>query len=78
MHFGNRGSGFLRRVASGRYIAVVEERQMEQFANRGYDVLDKIRALDPSVNLSLSIGIGRGAKTLREGLLRAGRPQAAP
>ena len=32
----------------------------------GYDVLDKIRALDPSVNLSISIGIGRGAKTLRE------------
>ena len=61
-----RGSGFLRRVASGRYIAVVEERQLEQFAKRGYDVLDKIRALDPSVNLSLSIGIGRGAKTLRE------------
>ena len=61
-----RGTGFLRRVASGRYIAVVEERQLEQFAKRGYDVLDKIRALDPSVNLSLSIGIGRGAKTLRE------------
>ena len=61
-----RGTGFLRRVASGRYIAVVEERQLEQFAKRGYDVLDKIRALDPSVNLSLSIGSGRGAKTLRE------------
>ena len=61
-----RGSGFLRRVASGRYIAVVEERQLEQFAKRGYDVLDKIRALDPSVNLSISIGVGRGAKTLRE------------
>ena len=61
-----RGTGFLSRVASGRYIAVVEERQLEQFAKRGYDVLDKIRALDPSVNLSLSIGIGRGAKTLRE------------
>ena len=61
-----RGTGFLRRVASGRYIAVVEERQLEQFSKRGYDVLDKIRALDPSVNLSLSIGIGRGAKTLRE------------
>lgn len=61
-----RGSGFLRRVASGRYIAVVEERHLEQYAKRGYDVLDKIRALDPSVNLSISIGIGRGAKTLRE------------
>ena len=66
-----RGTGFLRRVASGRYIAVVEERQLEQFAKRGYDVLDKIRALDPSVNLSLSIGIGRGAKTLREAQDRA-------
>ena len=61
-----RGTGFLRRVASGRYLAVVEERHLEQFSKRGYDVLDKIRALDPSVNLSLSIGIGRGAKTLRE------------
>ena len=61
-----RGTGFLRRVASGRYIAVVEERQLEQFSKRGYDVLDKIRALDSSVNLSISIGIGRGAKTLRE------------
>ena len=29
-------------------------------------MLDKIRALDPSVNLSISIGVGRGAKTLRE------------
>ena len=61
-----RGTGFLPRVASGRYIAVVEERHLEQYAKRGYDVLDKIRALDPSVNLSISIGIGRGAKTLRE------------
>ncbi|MGN0706985.1 MAG: DHH family phosphoesterase [Faecalibacterium sp.] len=61
-----RSTGFLRRVASGRYIAVVEERHLEQFSQRGYDVLDKIRALDPSVNLSISIGIGRGAHTLHE------------
>ena len=62
-----RGSGFLRRVGSGgRYIAVVEERQLEQFANRGYDVLDKTRAPDPSARLSMSRGIGRGARTLRE------------
>ena len=59
-----RGTGFLRRVANGRYIAVVEERQLEQFAQQGYDVLDKIRALEPSVNLSISIGIGRRAPTL--------------
>ena len=30
-----RGTGFLRRVASGRYIAVVEERHLEQYAQRG-------------------------------------------
>ena len=59
-----RGTGFLRRVANGRYIAVVEERQLEQFAQQGYDVLDKIRALEPSINLSISIGIGRRAPTL--------------
>ncbi|WP_087228040.1 DHH family phosphoesterase [Faecalibacterium sp. An121] len=61
-----RGTGFLRRVANGRYIAVVEERQLEQFAQQGYDVLDKIRALEPSINLSISIGIGRRAPTLHE------------
>ena len=59
-----RGTGFLRRVANGRYIAVVEERQLEQFAQQGYDVLDKSRALEPSINLSISIGIGRRAPTL--------------
>ena len=59
-----RGTGFLRRVANGRYIAVVEDRQLEQFAQQGYDVLDKIRALEPSINLSISIGIGRRAPTL--------------
>ena len=32
-----------------------------KLAKRGYDVLDKIRALDPSVNLSISIGVGRGS-----------------
>ena len=66
-----RGTGFLRRVASGRYIAVVEERHLEQYAKRGYDVLDKIRALDPSVNLSISIGIGRGPRP-------CGRPRTWP
>lgn len=61
-----QGSGFLRRVSSGRYIAVVEERHLAQYAQERYSVLDQIRALDPSVNLSVSIGVGRGARTLHE------------
>lgn len=59
-------TGMLRRFGSGRYIAVVEERHLEQFAQARYDVLDKIRALDNEVNLSISIGVGRGGKTLFE------------
>jgi c-di-AMP phosphodiesterase-like protein len=61
-----QSNGFLRRVSTGRYIAVVEERHLDAFAQKRYDVLDKIRALDPSVNLSISIGVGRGAHSLRE------------
>lgn len=59
-------TGFLRRVSRGRYIAVAEERHLEKFAQDRYHILDEIRALDESVNLTVSIGIGRGARTLRE------------
>ena len=73
-----RGTGFLRRVANGRYIAVVEERQLEQFAQQGYEVLDKIRALEPSINLSISIGIGRRAPTLHAAQEMAGKAEQSP
>ncbi|MCI2046130.1 MAG: DHH family phosphoesterase [Faecalibacterium sp.] len=59
-------SGFLRRVGSGRYLAVVEEQHLQQFAAARYTVLDEVRALAPEKNLSVSIGIGRGGKTLAE------------
>ena len=29
-----RGTGFLRRIGTGRYIAVVEERNLEQYARK--------------------------------------------
>ena len=61
-----RTTGFLRRYGSGRFLVVVEERHLQQFAQSRYDVLDKIRALDESINLSISIGVGRGFATLQE------------
>lgn len=61
-----RTTGFLRRVANSRYIAVVEERHMREMAAARFDVLDKVRALDENLNLTLSIGVGRGGATLAE------------
>ena len=62
-----RGSGFLRRVGSGgRYIAVVEERDVRWMLAERFDILDKVRALHPGGLTTLSIGVGHGGKTLQE------------
>lgn len=61
-----RTTGFLRRVANSRYIAVIEERHMKEITAARFDLLDKIRALDESLNLTLSVGVGRGGATLAE------------
>ncbi len=61
-----RTTGFLRRVSNARYIAVVEERHMKEMVAAKFDVLDKVRALDGEVGVTLSIGVGRGGATLRQ------------
>lgn len=61
-----RTTGFLRRVANSRYIAVIEERHMKELTAARFDLLDKVRALDESLNLTLSVGVGRGGATLAE------------
>ncbi len=66
-------NGFLRRVGGGRYLAVVEEQHLKQFAEARYTVLDEVRGLAPEKNLSVSIGIGRGAKTLADAQAMAGQ-----
>ncbi len=63
---GKSASGILRRFASGQYIAVVEERHLARFAQEKYAIIDKIRALDDTLNLSVSIGVGRGGASYRE------------
>ena len=59
-------SGFLRRLSAGRYIAVVEERHMQQMVAGKFSLLDQIRALDDSQTITLSAGVGRGGATLAE------------
>lgn len=65
-----RTTGFLRRVASTRYVAVVEERHLTDMVAGKFDILDKMRVLDENVGLTLSIGVGRGG-TLAECQQRA-------
>ncbi len=59
-------TGFLRRVSNNRYIAVVEERDARRMIEKRFDILDKVRALNPSGMLTISIGLGHGGKTLFE------------
>lgn len=64
-YFG-KTTGFLTRVSTTRYIAVVEERHMKEIAAARFDILDKIRNMDESAGVTLSIGVGRGGETLRQ------------
>jgi c-di-AMP phosphodiesterase-like protein len=66
-------TGFLRRIGSGKYLAVVEERHLKKMAEGRYTVLDEVRALAPDRNLSVSVGIGRGAATLAQAQDMAGQ-----
>ena len=61
-----RTTGFLRRVANNRYIAVVEERDVRWMMEERFDILDKARALHPGGGLTLSIGVGHGGSTLQD------------
>lgn len=61
-----RSTGFLRRVSNSRYIAVVEERDVRWMLKERFEILDQVRALHPGGLTTLSIGVGRGGKTLQE------------
>lgn len=60
-------TGFLRRISASRYIAVVEERHMRKIIEDRFAVLDRAREIgEEPGTVTLSIGVGRGAPTLRE------------
>lgn len=60
-------TGFLRRISASRYIAVVEERHMRRIIEDRFAILDRAREIgEEPGTVTLSIGVGRGAATLRE------------
>ncbi len=62
-------NGILRRLKNDRFIAIIEERHMEQIMKEKFRLLDEARAIrvDDKNYVTFSIGVGHGAATLQEG-----------
>lgn len=61
-------NGVLHKIANDRFYAVVEERHLSPIIERRFDILDEARSImvGERMSVTLSIGVGRGAKTLAE------------
>lgn len=61
-------TGILRRVSNDRFIAIIEERHLQDMIETRFSILDNARAITVGERLcvTLSIGVGREAKTLAE------------
>ncbi len=65
---GKSTSSFIERYDGDKFLVVIEEQHLEKIIEKKFDILDKIRKIQTAGNLSvtLSIGIGRGEKTLAQ------------
>ncbi len=60
-------TGFIKRTSASRYIAIVEERHMQEIIKSRFTVLDNVREITKENGfVSLSIGVGHGADTLKQ------------
>lgn len=68
-NWASNSTGFLRKLGSNRFIMVMEERHIRKYMDDGFDILNKVRNIKAfgKGGATLSIGIGRNAKTLLEG-----------
>lgn len=67
-NFMDKTTGVLRKISNDRFIAVIEERHLKQMIDTRFDILDKARSImvDDRLCVTLSIGVGRGAETLKQ------------
>ena len=66
--FMGKTTGIIRRISSDRFIAIIEERHLNELIAGRFKILDDARAVivDNRMGATLSIGVGKGAKTLIE------------
>lgn len=61
-------TGILRRNSNDKFIAVVEERHIQEMIEKRFDILDKARQImvNERQSVTLSMGVGRGGETIAE------------
>ena len=65
--------GLYKKISGGRYVVVMEERDIKRFIDEKFKILDDIRTIKINDRLyaTISIGIGRGGNTFKENELWA-------
>lgn len=67
--FMSQTTGVLRKLGNDKFIAVMEEQHLNKIIQSKFEILDQARNIsvgEKSSNITLSIGVGRGASTLEE------------
>lgn len=61
-------SGFFKKLSDGKYLVLLEQRHVEELVKNKFEILDKIRniKMDEHLWATISVGIGKGAKTFAE------------
>lgn len=64
----NQMGGFVKKLSDGRYLILSDEQHIEKAKSKRYEILDTVRKIKNSKNMSatVSIGIGRGAENIAE------------
>ncbi len=68
-------NGILKRLKNGRFIAILEERDVQKLISGKFAILDEARKIhiDDKNCVTLSIGVGCGAENMQESELWAGQ-----
>ena len=73
-NFINSTNGIFFRLSDRSYAAIIEEQHMQRIIEQRFPILDDVRAIhSDSVPVTMSIGVGRGARTLYENYIQARR-----
>lgn len=61
-------TGFYKKISGGRYIVVMEERNINKFIGEKFKILDDIRSIkiNDRMNATISIGVGHGGSSYKE------------
>ncbi len=64
----NELGGFSRKLQSGRYVIVTDEKHLEEQKQKRFPILDKVREVKTinKMSATISIGVGRSAESLGE------------